>query len=52
VRYAVAVLLCAIVALPACGDDDGGGGGEAGGPDRVRVQDTAGVPSAFLAYGI
>ena len=51
-RYAVAVLLCAIVALPACGDDDGGGGGEAGGPDRVRVQDTAGVPSAFLAYGV
>jgi NitT/TauT family transport system substrate-binding protein len=52
VRYAFAVLLCAIVALPACGDDDGGGGGEAGGPDRVRVQDTAGVPSAFLAYGM
>jgi NitT/TauT family transport system substrate-binding protein len=42
--------LCALVALAACGDDDDGG--EAGGPDRVRVQDTAGVPSAFLAYGI
>jgi NitT/TauT family transport system substrate-binding protein len=52
VRYAFAVLLCAIVGLAACGDDDGGGGGEAGGPDRVRVQDTAGVPSAFLAYGV
>jgi NitT/TauT family transport system substrate-binding protein len=52
VRYAFAVLLCALVALAACGDDDGGGEGEGGGPDRVRVQDTAGVPSAFLAYGI
>ncbi len=37
--------------LPACGDDDDGGGG-AGEQARVRVQDTAGVPSAFLEYGV
>jgi NitT/TauT family transport system substrate-binding protein len=38
---------CAVVA---CGDDDGGGGE----PEqaRVRVQDTAGVPSAFLEFGV
>jgi NitT/TauT family transport system substrate-binding protein len=41
-------LLAAVLAFGACGDDDGGGGG----PDRVRVQDTAGVPSAFLQYGV
>ena len=50
-RYALAVLLLALLAVAGCGDDDGGGG-EAAGPDRVRVQDTAGVPSAFLAYGV
>ena len=51
-RYALAVLLLALLAVAGCGDDDDGGGGEAAGPDRVRVQDTAGVPSAFLAYGV
>jgi NitT/TauT family transport system substrate-binding protein len=53
-RSAVAALLLLVLALAACGDDgDGGGGeGEAGGQTRVRVQDTAGVPSAFLAYGV
>jgi NitT/TauT family transport system substrate-binding protein len=51
VRYALAVLLLALLAVAGCGDDDDGGG-EAAGPDRVRVQDTAGVPSAFLAYGV
>ena len=50
-RYALAVLLLALLAVAGCGDDDDGGG-EAAGPDRVRVQDTAGVPSAFLAYGV
>jgi NitT/TauT family transport system substrate-binding protein len=44
------MLLFALLAVAACGDDDGGG--EGGGQDRVRVQDTAGVPSAFLAYGV
>jgi NitT/TauT family transport system substrate-binding protein len=43
-------LLASLLALGACGDDDDGGGG--GGPERVRVQDTAGVPSAFLQYGV
>jgi NitT/TauT family transport system substrate-binding protein len=51
VRYAVAVLLLALLGVAGCGGDDDGGG-EAAGPDRVRVQDTAGVPSAFLAYGV
>jgi NitT/TauT family transport system substrate-binding protein len=37
--------------LAACGDDDGGGG-ESGEQATVRVQDTAGVPSAFLEYGV
>lgn len=40
----------AVLALAACGDD--GGGGEGDGPARVSVQDTAGVPSAFLEYGV
>jgi NitT/TauT family transport system substrate-binding protein len=44
-------LLLVVASFTACGDDDGGGG-EGGGPTRVSVQDTAGVPSAFLAYGI
>jgi NitT/TauT family transport system substrate-binding protein len=53
VRYVIALLLFVLLALGACGDDDdGGGGGEGGQQDRVRVQDTAGVPSAFLAYGV
>jgi NitT/TauT family transport system substrate-binding protein len=34
----------------ACGDDDGGGGDAE--QARVRVQDTAGVPSAFLEFGV
>jgi NitT/TauT family transport system substrate-binding protein len=45
------MLLSALLAVAACGDDDGGGA-DSGGQDRVRVQDTAGVPSAFLAYGV
>jgi NitT/TauT family transport system substrate-binding protein len=50
VRSAVALLVFVLLAFPACGDDEGAG--EGGGPDRVRVQDTAGVPSAFLQYGV
>src|SRR5918995_421571 len=46
-------LLLVVLVLAACGDGGGGSGAdEAGGPDRVRVQDTAGVPSAFLEYGV
>jgi NitT/TauT family transport system substrate-binding protein len=50
--FPAAALLLALVAgvLGACGDDDGGGG--SGGQAQVRVQDTAGVPSAFLEYGV
>jgi NitT/TauT family transport system substrate-binding protein len=51
VRFSVAALLLLLLALPACGDDDNGGGG-GGEQTRLRVQDTAGVPSAFLAYGV
>jgi NitT/TauT family transport system substrate-binding protein len=46
-----AVLLAVAFAIAACGDDDGGGG-ESGEQATVRVQDTAGVPSAFLEYGV
>jgi len=46
----VTLLVVAISALPACGDDDGGG--RTGERSQVRVQDTAGVPSAFLEYGV
>jgi NitT/TauT family transport system substrate-binding protein len=51
--FVTAVVLVALSAcfLSACGDDDGGGGGE-GEQATVRVQDTAGVPSAFLEYGV
>jgi NitT/TauT family transport system substrate-binding protein len=52
VRYALAVLLLALLAVTACGDDDDGGGGGGGGPERLTVQDTAGVPSAFLEFGV
>jgi NitT/TauT family transport system substrate-binding protein len=41
-------VLAACVAV-ACGDDGGGGDAEQA---RVRVQDTAGVPSAFLEFGV
>jgi NitT/TauT family transport system substrate-binding protein len=51
VRLFLVALLLVVASFAACGDDDGGGG-EGGGPARVSVQDTAGVPSAFLAYGI
>jgi NitT/TauT family transport system substrate-binding protein len=51
VRSALAAILLTLLAAAACGDDDGGGG-EGGGPERVSVQDTAGVPSAFLEYGV
>jgi NitT/TauT family transport system substrate-binding protein len=46
-----ALLMAAAFLLAACGDDNGGGG-ESGEQASVRVQDTAGVPSAFLEYGV
>jgi NitT/TauT family transport system substrate-binding protein len=50
---AYAVLFAfAACATAACGDDDESGSGDAGEPAQVRVQDTAGVPSAFLQYGV
>jgi NitT/TauT family transport system substrate-binding protein len=51
VRVLLAALFVVVLSFAACGDDDGGGG-EGDGPARVSVQDTAGVPSAFLEYGI
>jgi NitT/TauT family transport system substrate-binding protein len=50
VAPAALVLVLATCLLGACGDDDDTG--ESGGQARVRVQDTAGVPSAFLEYGV
>src|SRR5215208_3372386 len=50
-RYVATALLFLTLLLAACGDDDGGGG-EAGKAATVKVEDTAGVPSAFLEYGV
>jgi len=47
---AALVLVLATCLLGACGGGDDNG--ESGGQTRVRVQDTAGVPSAFLEYGV
>jgi NitT/TauT family transport system substrate-binding protein len=50
-RLILSGLLVVILGLvPGCGDDDDEGGGD--GLARVSVQDTAGVPSAFLEYGV
>jgi NitT/TauT family transport system substrate-binding protein len=53
---ALVALAVAALALAACGGDDGGGGGSGGGgsagPTTLAVQETAGVPSAFVAFGI
>jgi len=48
VRRRLSLMLLACV-FAACGSDEGGEAGERAG---VRVQDTAGVPSAFLQYGV
>jgi NitT/TauT family transport system substrate-binding protein len=44
------LLVVTLGLVPGCGDDDGEGGGD--GLARLSVQDTAGVPSAFLEYGV
>jgi NitT/TauT family transport system substrate-binding protein len=48
-RFALLTVLAAAL-LAGCGGDDDGGGGD--GPTAVTVSDTAGVPSAFLEYGV
>jgi NitT/TauT family transport system substrate-binding protein len=50
--FALAALVIVLAAclLGACGGGDDSG--ESGEQARVRVQDTAGVPSAFLEYGV
>jgi len=55
--WALMALAAAAVVLAACGGDDGGGGSSGGGggqsgPTALTVQETAGVPSAFVAFGI
>lgn len=52
---AMAVGLVTALVLGACGGDDEGGGGAGGGEQRtsaIRVLETAGIPSAFLTYGV
>jgi NitT/TauT family transport system substrate-binding protein len=51
-RFARLAALLVVLLAAGCGDDDGGGGGDSGEAATVRVQDTAGVPSAFLEYGV
>ena len=50
-RSARLLFVFAALTVAACGSDDGGGGAT-GEQARVRVQDTAGVPSALLEYGV
>jgi NitT/TauT family transport system substrate-binding protein len=49
-------LAATAMAIAACGGGGGGGGGggssNGGGPTTLNVQETAGVPSAFVAFGI
>ena len=47
-----AAILALVLALAGCGGDDAPSGGEGGGPERITVQETAGVPSAFVAFGM
>jgi NitT/TauT family transport system substrate-binding protein len=50
-----AIAACAALAVAACGGGGSapsGGGGSDGGPTTLNVQETAGVPSAFVAFGI
>jgi NitT/TauT family transport system substrate-binding protein len=52
-----AVAALGALAIAACGGGSGSGGGSAGadsggGPTTLHVQETAGVPSAFVAFGM
>jgi NitT/TauT family transport system substrate-binding protein len=49
-RRSILMLALVALALVGCGGDDDGGGGD--GPAQITVSDTAGVPSAFLEYGV
>lgn len=40
------------LAVAACGGGDDAPAGDEAGPTRIAVQETAGVPSAFVAFGI
>jgi NitT/TauT family transport system substrate-binding protein len=51
-RHAIAALVVALAAtFTGCGGDDGEES-TAGGPTTLKVQETAGVPSAFVGFGI
>jgi NitT/TauT family transport system substrate-binding protein len=45
------VAALAALTVAACGGGGGSGGGSGGGPTTLAVQETAGVPSAFVAFG-
>lgn len=45
------LVLLAALALAACGDS-GSDDGAAAGPEKVRIGETAGVPTAFLQFGV
>ena len=45
----LALLIVAIAVFAGCGGDDSG---EEGGPTTLKVQETAGMPSAFVGFGI
>ncbi len=56
-RLLVMAVVVMALAVGACGGDDeeGGGGGAGGGEPQtssIRVLETAGIPSAFLTYGV
>jgi NitT/TauT family transport system substrate-binding protein len=54
-RTLVAVVAALALGIAGCGDDGepaGQGGGEGSGPTQLKVQETAGVPSAFMGFGI
>jgi NitT/TauT family transport system substrate-binding protein len=56
-RHTMRVTALAALAIAACGGGGGGGGGSSstgsgGGPTTLHVQETAGVPSAFVAFGM
>jgi NitT/TauT family transport system substrate-binding protein len=50
----VAVVLALTPAVAGCGDDEqpAGQGGEESGPTQLKMQETAGVPSAFMGFGV